>query len=305
MKVFNSIEEAGGKIKNAVVTIGSFDGVHIGHKVIIDRLKKIAQKNDGESVLITFYPHPRKVISDDKVDLKLINSQQEKIYLLEKAGLDNLIIHPFSKDFSKISSYDFISEFLIAKLKAKVIVVGKNHHFGHNRQGDYSHIYDLSKKFNFQVEEIPLKDIDKEIVSSGKVREALAHGNIKKANSYLGYQYFFIGQLSPDSSISNLNVNKSFDLLIDEADKIVPPQSIYAASLLIDNKHMKAMLVVLEKPNGNRTLSIVLLEGNIEVVNQKVSLVLFEKVKSLDNTMVDILNLEVSGARCRINKLNY
>ena len=156
MKIYRSFEEARG-IKNPVVTTGSFDGVHIGHKTILDRLRMLAEKYDGESVLITFDPHPRKVLYPDTVgkDLKLINSQEEKIELLRKAGLDNVIIINFTKDFSRISCEEFVRDYLKGILNARVIVVGFNHHFGFNQEGDYKHLWNWREKYDFEAEEIP------------------------------------------------------------------------------------------------------------------------------------------------------
>ncbi len=166
MKVYNSIAEAKGKIKNSVVTTGSFDGVHAGHKIILNKLNNIAEKNSGESVLITFNPHPRKILYPDQKSLKLINTIEEKIYLLSEAGLHNLIIHPFDKQFANTSSYEFITDYLIKMLDMNVIVVGQNHHFGQNKSGDYNYLHKLSNEFDFNVEVIPLKYIENEFVCS-------------------------------------------------------------------------------------------------------------------------------------------
>ena len=166
MKIFKNFDEAE-SIHNAVVTTGSFDGVHIGHKVILQRLKKLADETGGETVLITFHPHPRKVLYPDTAgkDLYLINSQREKIELLEKAGLDNLIIVDFTVEFSKITSVDFVKNILLNKVHARKIVIGFNHHFGHNREGDYEELRKLGIEYGFDVEEIPEQDIQNETVS--------------------------------------------------------------------------------------------------------------------------------------------
>ena len=156
MKVFRNFDEASG-LRNPVVTTGSFDGVHIGHKTIINRLKMLAEKHNGESVLITFHPHPRKVLYPDTAgkDLKLINSQEEKLLLLEKAGVDNVIIVEFTREFSKITSEEFVRDLLKGKLGAKVVVVGFNHHFGFNKEGDYRQLWEMQEKYAFEAEEIP------------------------------------------------------------------------------------------------------------------------------------------------------
>ena len=282
MKVFNSIEEAAEKINKAVVTTGSFDGVHIGHKIIIDRLNQLADEIGGESVLITFHPHPRKVLYPEQTDLKLINSRQEKISLLEKTGLKNLIIHPFSIEFSQTSSYDFIIKYLIGMLNAKTIVIGHNHHFGHNRQGDYSYLYDLSVEHKFTVEEIPLKDIENETVSSTKIRKALKEGNIQRANAYLDHQYIITGPLSNVSALENLNSFKSFDIIIEEKEKLIPPAGIYAANLMLDKEYMKAMAVVNKNSEESGRISIILLYDRLESYVKEATLLLYKKVKDAD-----------------------
>ena len=156
MKIFRGFEETVG-IKNPVVTTGSFDGVHIGHKTIINRLKMLAAKHDGESVLITFDPHPRKVLYPETAgrDLRLIYSQEEKLIKLREAGVDNVVIVNFTLDFSRITSEEFVRDFICERLRAKVVVVGFNHHFGFNREGDYRQLWDWREKYGFEAEEIP------------------------------------------------------------------------------------------------------------------------------------------------------
>ncbi|MDP4266463.1 MAG: riboflavin kinase [Bacteroidota bacterium] len=241
MRIFYNLDELE-VIKNPVVTTGSFDGVHIGHKVIIDRLNQIAKNINGESVLITFHPHARHVLYPE-TELLLINTQREKIELLKKANLNNLIIINFTREFSKTSSKDFVTKILLDKLHAKVIVVGFNHHFGHNREGNYSYLYDMRKDYNFDVEEIPEQDIENEFVSSTKIRKSLLDGNIQRANAYLDHQYIIIGKLTngnPDYRILGLPTMK---IEIEECHKLIPPDGIYAVHTIIDGKYIKGMMI--------------------------------------------------------------
>jgi riboflavin kinase/FMN adenylyltransferase len=182
MKIFKGFEEARG-IRNPVVTTGSFDGVHIGHKAILNRLRRLAEKYGGESVLITFHPHPRKVLYPDTAgkDLKLINSQEEKLKLLRESGIDNVIIVEFTKEFSKVTSEQFVSEYLHGILKSRVIVVGFNHHFGFNKEGDYKHLWEWKGKYDFEAEEIPEQEVQHEAVSSTKIRKAISEGYMQRA----------------------------------------------------------------------------------------------------------------------------
>lgn len=278
MKVFNSIAEAAGKIQNAVVTTGSFDGVHIGHKIIIDRLNQIARDIGGESVLITFYPHPRKVLYPEQKDLKLINSQQEKEGLLRKAGLDNLIVIPFSLEFSKTSSHDFVKWILIGQLQARVVVIGHNHHFGHNRQGDYSYLHALGQELDFRVEEIPLKDIENETVSSTKIRKALKEGNIQRANAYLDHQYIIAGQLEVNQAAPAVPGFPTIGIRIEEEEKLIPPPGIYATNLLIGSDWKKSMSLVMDTGNGIARVETHPLYETLELEGKTATLYFYKKV---------------------------
>ncbi|HNY15152.1 MAG TPA: adenylyltransferase/cytidyltransferase family protein, partial [Bacteroidales bacterium] len=185
MRIFRGFENVD-EIRNPVVTTGSFDGVHIGHKTILNRLRLLADRYQGESVLITFDPHPRKVLYPETAGkgLRLINSQEEKMELLRKAGLDNLIIVEFTREFSRTTSEEFVRDYLHGKLKAKVVVVGFNHHFGFNKEGDYKQLWGWREKFKFEAEEIPEQEVQHETVSSTKIRKAISEGYIQRANAY-------------------------------------------------------------------------------------------------------------------------
>ncbi|MCK9220014.1 MAG: bifunctional riboflavin kinase/FMN adenylyltransferase [Bacteroidales bacterium] len=245
MNIFYDFDQVG-SIRNAVVTTGSFDGVHIGHKVILNRLKKIASEIDGETVLITFHPHPRKVLYPETAgkDLFLINSQREKIALLQKAGLDNLIVVEFTLEFSKISSVDFVQNILLNKLHARKIVIGFNHHFGHNREGDYEALRKIGLIKGFEVEEIPEQDIHNESVSSTKIRKAILEGNIQKANAYLDHQYIIMGAVTKSSSSLEEIGFPSYSVKIEEDCKLVPPNGVYAVTVLGEDSFSRAMCFI-------------------------------------------------------------
>lgn len=306
MNVFHSPSQAAGKIKNAVVTTGSFDGVHIGHKVIINRLNQIAREIEGESVLITFHPHPRKVLYPEQTDLKLINSQEEKIELLRKAGLQNLIIIPFSLEFSKTSSHDFVSEILIKQLQAKVIVVGHNHHFGHNRQGDYDYLHRLAEELKFGVEEIPLLDIENETVSSTKIRKALLEGNIQRAIAYLDHQYIITGKLLETKETGAFPKEKSFLIEITEDEKLVPPKGIYATNLFIDDKALKSVTFILDDERKSPLIFSLLLYDTLNPGIEHGSLYFYKKVMDLTHFDNGGISQEVvEEAKERVEDLIY
>jgi len=245
MKVFRSFEEAKG-IKNPVVTTGSFDGVHIGHKTILRRLKMLAEKHNGESVLITFYPHPRKVLYPDTAgkDLKLINSQEEKLELLRKAGLDNVIIIEFTRQFSTITSEQFVRDFLYSVLKSKVVVAGFNHHFGFNKEGDYRQLWGWREKYNFDAEEIPEQEVQHETVSSTKIRQAISEGYIQRANAYLDHYYIIIGKpvsYTPDNAFT---LPPFLKVPLTEECKLLPAHGIYAISVEYNRIFSKGMALI-------------------------------------------------------------
>lgn len=237
---FNDI----GLIKNPVVTTGSFDGVHVGHKTILNRLNELASTINGESVLITFHPHPRKILFPDTAgkDLLLINSQKEKIELLSETGLDHLVIVNFTKEFSQITSIEFIRNILVGKLHCKRVVIGFNHHFGHNREGNFNYLYELGQYYNFDVEEIPEQDIHKETVSSTLIRKAISEGKIQRANAYLDHHYMIIGCLTSGSNSCELMNFPAYKIEIDEDSKLVPPEGVYAVAIYVNSKYYKAIL---------------------------------------------------------------
>lgn len=231
MNIFRSFEEAS-VIINPVVTTGSFDGVHIGHKTILKRLQLLAEKHHGESALITFHPHPRQVLYPETSgkDLKLINSQVEKLELLRKAGLNNVIIIEFTKDFSKITSDQFVRDFIHGILKAKVVVAGFNHHFGFNKEGDYRQLFQSSEKYNFETEEIPEQEVQHETVSSTKIRKAISEGYIQRANAWLDHYYIIMG--IPEEHYMDYAKEPIvfFKVPLTEESKLLPAHGIYAVS---------------------------------------------------------------------------
>jgi len=295
MRVFHDTREAMEKVSNTVVTTGSFDGVHVGHKVIIERLKQIAEEIGGESTLVTFHPHPRKILYPEQTDLKLINSQEEKINLLSKTGLDNLVIIPFSKEFSKTSSHDFITDILIEQLKAKVIIVGQNHHFGHNRSGDFSYLYKLSQDIGFRVEDIPLQDIENETVSSTKIRKALLEGNIMRANAYLDHQYITRGRFSHAPELDGIKDHKFFRIAIPEEEKLIPPPGVYATNTICSDEYLKSMTIIHENNEGQRFVDTTLLYDNVLLDGVKVTVYFYKKIRGLEafsDGKIDIHKLE-------------
>jgi riboflavin kinase / FMN adenylyltransferase len=234
------------EISSPVVTVGSFDGVHVGHRVIIGRLNELAGEVDGASVLITFHPHPRKVLYPDTLgkDLKLINSQAEKIMLLEDAGLDHLVIMEFTRDFSKTSSDDFVEHYLVGKLHAHTIVVGFNHYFGRNKEGSFASLYEARERFAFRVEEIPEQEIQNETVSSTKIRKALNEGNIQRANAYLEHHYMIRASVEAFPGETRKYQEPCKLIPVNDPLKLVPAEGAYAASILNNGGSNKGLVYI-------------------------------------------------------------
>ncbi len=244
MRVFYSIEEAEKAIKNPVVTTGSFDGVHMGHKVILKRITTLARQVEGESVLITFHPHPRKVLYPDCQSLQLITSQEEKIELLRQTGLDNVIIMEFTKEFSQTTSLDFVENFLVKKLGVRKVVIGFNHHFGRNREGDLASLIRLGEKHNFEVEEIPEQDIQNETVSSTKIREAIHDGYIQKANAYLDHYYIVTGNIKLNEAPYKAIGIPTVRMDIEDESKLIPATGTYAVTVNYNWNQYRALAII-------------------------------------------------------------
>src|SRR5205085_2785058 len=181
------------KFKNAVITIGTFDGVHLGHQQIIKQLKEEAAQIDGETVIITFHPHPRKVVSEGKREIKILTTLDEKIELLNEKGVNHLVVVPFNSSFSNQTAEEYIEKFLVKKFQPHTIIIGYDHKFGKNRSGDYHLLENLGERFNYRVKEIPEHVLNEVTISSTRVREALLRSDIETANNCLGYSYFFTG----------------------------------------------------------------------------------------------------------------
>jgi riboflavin kinase/FMN adenylyltransferase len=301
MKLHTNFEDFG-KIENPVVTTGTFDGVHIGHKTILDRLNALARQVKGESVLITFHPHPRKVLYPEKMaDLKLINTQREKRYLLETTGLDHLFVIPFTLDFSRTTSQEFVNKILLGKLNAKVIIVGFNHHFGHNREGNYDYLYQLSKQNGFLVEEIPMQDIENEAVSSTRIRKALSQGHIQRANAYLDHYYILMGNMQK-AERTPLDQKSGFRTIsIEENEKLIPPDGTYAVSLMETNTRAMA---VISRENTKPELYIVSIDKRDELPHNTVCTLAFHK-KIRETEDINSINQHINKDIDTINELIF
>ena len=306
MNIYRSFEDAKG-IRNPVVTTGSFDGVHIGHKTILNRLKMLAAKHDGESVLITFDPHPRKVLYPETAgrDLKLINSQEEKLELLEKAGLNNVIIIEFTKEFSTVTSEQFVRDFLHDLLHAKVVVAGFNHHFGFNKEGDYKQLWKWQGKYNFEAEEIPEQEVQHETVSSTKIRQAISEGYIQRANAYLDHYYIIIGSTEKYISDGTSELPPFLKISLTEECKLLPAPGIYAVSVEGGPRHSKGMVIIHKKPEEKPEVLLEVLENVSFPLNRKVTIYFHKKIHGAVNLSDRKTIFKILFAKEEISDLIY
>jgi len=306
MKIFKSFEEAH-KIINPVVTTGSFDGVHIGHKTILNRLRMLAEKYNGESVLITFDPHPRKVLYPDTAgkDLKLINSQEEKLDLLEKAGLDNVIIVNFTREFSKITSEEFVRDLLHGILHAKVVVVGFNHHFGFNKEGDYKQLWAWQGKYHFEAEEIPEQEVYHETVSSTKIRQAISEGYIQRANAYLDHYYIIKGQPEYYIIEDTPGLPSLFKIPLTEECKILPSPGIFAVSVESGPLNSKGMVIIYRKQENKPEVLLNIFDEMKFTYDDKITISFHKKIHGAINFSDDKAISKINLAREEISDLIY
>ena len=221
--------------KNAVITIGTFDGVHTGHIQIIKQLQEEAHKINGESVIITFDPHPRMVIHSGGSEIKLLNTLNEKIELLSKQNIDHLVVVPFTKQFSEQSSEEYIHNFLVKKFHPHTIIIGYDHRFGNERKGDYKLLEAFADQFNYHVKEIPQHVLNRVTISSTKIRDAVLQCDIETANKYLGHDYFFEGLVIDGNKLGRNLGYPTANLALRDKNKLVPGNGIYAVNVAMGN----------------------------------------------------------------------
>lgn len=255
MKIFQSISDFNSK-KKTIVTLGTFDGVHIGHKKIIEKLIQNAEISDCESLILTFYPHPRMVLQE-KSEIKLLNTMAEKMLLLENTGLENLIIHPFDEKFSRLTAEEFVADILVAKFNIQKIIIGHDHRFGRNRTADINDLIVFGEQYGFEVEQISAQEIDEVSVSSTKIRNALHEGNTALARQYLGYDYFLSGTVVKGKQLGRTIGYPTANIQIKDDYKLLPKIGVYAVKSMIDGQTVFGMMNIGTNPTvGGTALSI-------------------------------------------------
>lgn len=250
MKVYPHIKDFV-KIDQAIVTIGTFDGVHLGHQKIIKRLHELADETGGEIVILTFFPHPRMILHPEDVNIKMITTMDERAELLEKHHIDHLIITPFTRDFSNLSPEEYIREVLVNQVGIKKIVIGYDHRFGKNREGGLKELQRLGPVYGFGVEEISEQDVNDVAVSSTKIRSSLLQGDIKTANQFLGYPFGITGKVVRGDEIGRKIGFPTANLFVEQTYKIIPADGIYAVRVSVAGSEHKGMCYIGNRPTIN------------------------------------------------------
>ena len=307
MKIYHSVEEIVTKEDSSVVTIGTFDGVHLGHRQIIKNLVESARKMQSKAVILTFFPHPRMVLQKNQ-SLKLLSTLDEKTELLQQLGLDCLVIQPFTKKFSRLTALEFVKDILVQKLHVKKLIIGYDHQFGRNREGNFEQLEEFAPIYGFEVEEIPVRDIENIAISSTKIREALQQGNIEKANNFLGYPYSLTGKVVHGRGLGKEWHYPTINIHIAEDYKLIPKSGVYIIRTTIDTKVIYGIMNIGFRPTVDgreQTIEAHLLDfqGDLYEKTNQVALLyrlrdehkfdsvntLFEQIKKDESTARDII----------------
>lgn len=265
--------------------MGTFDGVHIGHQSILNKLNEIAKKQQGETVVITFEPHPRLVLQLDHQNLRFLNSIEEKKRLIKKSGIDHLVLLTFTKEFSNMSSDEFIKTILVDKIHCRNLIIGYNHHFGKDRKGDFNHLSGLGKEFGFVVEQVPAKETNGVAVSSTKIRDALFAGEIEKANIYLGYNYSLSGKVIGGSRIGKTLGFPTANLSIENKHKLIPARGVYAVYVEYNNRKLKGMISIGSKPtfdDYNDYIEVHIFDFDEDIYDQNIKICFGSRLRDIE-----------------------
>jgi riboflavin kinase/FMN adenylyltransferase len=281
LNIFHSITEFHSD-KKTIVTLGTFDGVHLGHAAILKKLTQNTQNGAFESTVLTFFPHPRMVLQG-KSDLKLLNTINEKIELLEKIGIDNLIIHPFDEKFAELSAEAFVSTVLVDQLRVQKIIIGYDHRFGKNRTANIDDLISFGTQYGFEVEQISAQEIDEISISSTKIRTALEEGDIQLANDYLGYSYFLSGTVVKGKQLGRTIGFPTANIALDEEYKLVPQNGVYVVQAEIDENFIFGMMNIGFNPTvqgKQKTIEVHLFDFDTDIYNRKIQVAILQRIRS-------------------------
>ncbi len=267
-----------------MVTIGTFDGVHVGHQEVIARLKEIAREHGGESVIFTFYPHPRLVTSPHEKNLRLLTTLEEKKHQLGQSGIDHLIVFPFTKAFSQLSYAEFVEKILVKKIHTHCLVVGYDHRFGKNREGGFEYLQECAKRFHFKIEKLEALLVDEAHVSSTRIREALEKGEISRANRFLGYRFTLHGNVVEGERVGRKIGFPTANIEASDPHKLIPGYGVYAVEILISEKKHRGMLNIGSRPTfnknaDNRSIEVHIFDFSGNIYNTELTLVFVGKIR--------------------------
>lgn len=271
------------KLDNAVVTSGTFDGVHLGHQKILKRLKEVADQNGGESVVITFYPHPRSVIASEAQTVKLLSTLEEKIALLEQNGVNHLLIIPFTREFSELTSEEFIQKILIDSIGTKKLVIGYDHRFGRNREGGFEYLEKNAGKYGFKIEEISRQDIENVGVSSSKIRKALSEGDVRTAEHFLGRKYAISGLVVKGKQLGRTIGFPTANVQVREIAKLIPADGVYAVKVIYNEQSFGGMLNIGNRPTVDgtfQTIEVNIFDFNQDIYGENLTIEFVQKVRN-------------------------
>ncbi len=281
MKIFHSINDFS-STKKTILTLGTFDGVHIGHKKILKKITQNTENEKYESLVLTFFPHPRMVLQEHS-DIKLLNTIDEKIDLLEKIGIENLVIHPFDEAFSRLTAEEFVSTILVDRFHIQKIIIGHDHRFGRNRTANIDDLIAFGKEYDFEVEQISVQEINDISVSSTKIRNALLEGDMALANGYLGYDYFLTGSIVKGKQLGRTIGFPTANLKIEENYKLIPQNGVYIVKSIIDGQSVFGMMNIGFNPTVNgqkQSIEIHYFDFNADLYNQKISVSILQRIRS-------------------------
>ena len=290
LKIFHSIKDFSSP-KKTILTLGTFDGVHIGHKKILEKVIQHTHGEEYESLVLTFFPHPRMILQE-RSEIKLLNTISEKVSLLDQLGIQNLVIHPFDESFSRLTAEEFVKTVLVEQFKIQKIIIGYDHRFGRNRTADINNLIEFGEKYNFEVEQISAQEINAISVSSTKIRNAIQEGDMILANKYLGYDYFLTGTVIQGKQLGRTIGFPTANLKIEEDYKLIPLKGVYIVSSHINNQEVFGMMNIGLNPTvGGENLSVEIhyLDFEANLYNQQITVSILKRIRGEEK--FDSINL--------------
>ena len=310
MKIFHSINDfhvaAGNTIKKTILTLGTFDGVHFGHRKILEKVTQNTEKDKYESLVLTFFPHPRMVLQEDS-DIKLLNTIDEKIALLEQIGIQNLVIHPFDESFSRLTAEEFVKDILVDKFHIHKIIIGHDHRFGRNRTANIDDLKAFGKQYDFEVEEISAQEIKEVSVSSTKIRHALMEGDMALANEYLGYDYSLTGTVTKGKQLGRTIGFPTANIRLAESFKLIPKNGVYIVKSIIDSKTVYGMMNIGFNPTVDgkfQTIEVNYFDFDEDLYDQRITVFVLKRIRD-EEKFATVDHLKAQLAKDKNTALAY